>query len=491
MSPIPKIPQPTPTLRFGDAIEGTEVIDADIEYPSDRQGGVQLNEKGRWIVPISGTPTKVNDLNDGAEFSDDGFRGAGAHLVRRMNKLVEGNPVRRKRHMIQVTLPEGATPAQVRSLVIGMVVGGHRFVTSNRRQLVTVRDINIVPILPAGAEGQAQRDKLAKAVEDGRRLGEATSLSRDLSNAPANVKSPEWFARRARKAVAGIPGVKVRVRDVNWLRDKKFGGILAVGEGSSRLPYLVELVWDPERVDQRRLRSTIALVGKGITFDTGGISIKPSAGMDLMRTDMTGGASIIAAFRALAQMQVPRKVVAVIPMAENMVSGSAYRPGDVVEHYGGITSEVSNTDAEGRMVLADAVSYVAKKHRPRAIVTIATLTGAAKLALGLRTGAVFSSKWSAGVKLARRGAVVGEQWWPLPQPKYLEAEVDSKIADVRQAPRGPGASTAAMFLRRFTRGVELIHLDIAGPGRADHTYSEVTPVGTGFGARTLVQWIAK
>ena len=232
MSPIPKIPQPTPTLRFGDAIEGTEVIDADIEYPSDRQGGVQLNEKGRWIVPISGTPTKVNDLNDGAEFSDDGFRGAGAHLVRRMNKLVEGNPVRRKRHMIQVTLPEGATPAQVRSLVIGMVVGGHRFVTSNRRQPVTVRDINIVPILPAGAEGQAQRDKLAKAVEDGRRLGEATSLSRDLSNAPANVKSPEWFARRARKAVAGIPGVKVRVRDVNWLRDKKFGGILAVGEGS-------------------------------------------------------------------------------------------------------------------------------------------------------------------------------------------------------------------------------------------------------------------
>lgn len=490
MAPIPSIPQKVTRVTIGPRAEGSEIIETQVKVApgANAPSEIELDATGQWVAWVPNEPSRPLDLSDGREFLEDGWRGAGARLVRRIGKVVDGHPVRAKKHIVQVHLPEEFTPANVRSLVIGLIVGNHSFVTTNKRKPARVRDVHIV--LPEGYEFNSfdTADYVA-AVTEGKALGKATCLSRDLANAPANVKSPEWLATRAKKAVEDLDGVKVRLRDAGWLKDKGFGGILAVGGGSSRPPMLIELVWDPQKVDQCRRRRTVVLVGKGVTFDTGGISVKPAAGMDTMRTDMTGGASVIAAFRALAEQQVPRKVVALIPTAENMIDGKSYRPGDVVEHYGGLTSEVTNTDAEGRMILADAVSYGAKKYKPAAVVTVATLTGAAKVALGLRTGAVFSDNWGAGVKLARRGAIVGERWWPMPMQDYLEETVTSKIADVRQTPTGPGATTAAMFLRRFTRGVPLIHLDIAGPGRAESTYDEVTPVGTGFGARTLVQWL--
>ncbi|MGJ4074354.1 leucyl aminopeptidase family protein [Corynebacterium macclintockiae] len=490
MAPIPNIPQKVTNVTIGPRAEGSEIIETAIKVAPGQTapGDVELDTSGRWAAWVPAEPTRPLDLSDGREFLEDGWRGAGAKLVRRIGKVVDGHPVRAKKHIVQVNLPAEFTPDNVRSLVIGLIVGNHSFVTTNKRKPARVRNVHVV--LPEGYQFSGfETSDYVDAVQQGTALGKATCLSRDLANAPANVKSPEWLANQAKQAVAGLDGVKVRLRDAGWLEDKGFGGILAVGRGSSRPPMLIELVWDPQKIDKPRRRRTVVLVGKGVTFDTGGISVKPAAGMDTMRTDMTGGASVIAAFRALAEQQVPRKIVALIPTAENMIDGKSYRPGDVVEHYGGLTSEVTNTDAEGRMILADAISYGAKKYKPTAVVTIATLTGAAKLALGTRTGAVFSDNWGAGVKLARRGATVGENWWPMPMQEYLEDNVTSKIADVRQTPKGPGATTAAMFLRRFTRDLPLIHLDIAGPGRAESTYDEVTPVGTGFGARTLVQWL--
>ncbi|HIW96670.1 MAG TPA: leucyl aminopeptidase family protein [Candidatus Corynebacterium gallistercoris] len=490
MAPTPSIPQKVINFSAGEALEGSEIIAVRIVRGA-QAADPQITAEGVWEVTVPQQPSRPLDLTDGKEFADDGWRGAGGALVRRLNKVVEHHPVRAKKHVVQVELPEEVTAENVRSLAIGMTVGGHTFKTTNEKRGAKVRRVHVV--LPGAGKGNAgdKQQQLADAVHAGAALGAATCLSRDLSNTPSNVKSPEWLAKKAKKLVGDMEGVKVRLRDAEWLKTKGFGGILAVGQGSSRPPMLIELVWDPEEVGKKRKRPTVLLVGKGVTFDTGGVSIKPSKGMETMITDMTGGASVIAAFRELARQQTSRKVVALIPTAENMVGGNSYRPGDVVEHYGGITTEVANTDAEGRMLLADAISYGTRKYKPAMVVSLATLTGAAKVALGLRTGAVFAPEWGAGVKLSRRGSAVGERWWPLPMPDYVEDAVDSAVADVRQAPGGPGATTAAMFLRRFTRGVPFVHLDIAGPGRAESTYDEVTPLGTGFGARTLVQWLRR
>jgi leucyl aminopeptidase len=234
----------------------------------------------------------------------------------------------------------------------------------------------------------------------------------------------------------------------------------------------------------------VVLVGKGITFDTGGISVKPADGMHLMRTDMSGGAAVIAALRGIAALTLPVRVTGLVPCAENHLSGSAYRPGDVVRHYGGTTTEVTNTDAEGRMVLADALVYAAREHRPDLMVDVATLTGAMKVSLGLRTGGLFASDDDLAGRIAAAGERVGEAWWRMPlTADYLE-DVRSDIADLRQAPPGPGGITAALFLREFTDGLPWAHLDIAGPARADRPYDEVVPVGTGFAARTLVEFAA-
>ncbi|MGH3495787.1 MAG: leucyl aminopeptidase family protein, partial [Sciscionella sp.] len=206
-----------------------------------------------------------------------------------------------------------------------------------------------------------------------------------------------------------------------------------------------------------------------------------------MRTDMAGGATVIAALRGIAELGLPLRVTGLIPAAENHVSGSAYRPGDVVRHYGGKTTEVANTDAEGRMVLADALAYAVRRLRPDSMVDVATLTGAMKVALGLRTGGLFASQDQLAELVTESGAAVGEAFWRMPLVEEHASEVRGELADVRQAPPGPGGITAALFLREFTGGLPGAHLDIAGPARAEAGYDEVVPGATGFAARTLVE----
>jgi leucyl aminopeptidase len=260
--------------------------------------------------------------------------------------------------------------------------------------------------------------------------------------------------------------------------------VLAVGGGSARPPRFLELVWHPaEAVADEHL----VLVGKGITFDTGGISVKPADGMHLMRTDMSGGAAVIAALLAIAQLAVPLRVTGLVPCAENHLSGSSYRPGDVVRHVNGTTTEVTNTDAEGRLVLADALAYAVDTLSPTTLVDVATLTGAMKVSLGLRTGGLFATDPGLADRIRAAGQTTGEDWWPMPLLADHTHEVRSEIADLRQCPPGPGGITAALYLREFTAGLPWAHLDIAGPARAEKSYDEVNPGGTGFAARTLIE----
>src|SRR5699024_10834036 len=205
---------------------------------------------------------------------------------------------------------------------------------------------------------------------------------------------------------------------------------------------------------------------------------------------MAGGAAVIGALLAIARLDLPIRVTALVPAAENHVSGSAYRPGDVIRHHGGKTTEVANTDAEGRLVLADALAYAAEQYEPDALVDVATLTGAMKVGLGLRTGGVFASDEQLAERLCAAGRLTGEQWWPMPLLEDHAEAVRGELADVRQAPSGPGAVTAALFLREFTADVPWAHLDIAGPARAESDHDEVAAGASGFAARSLVEFVA-
>jgi leucyl aminopeptidase len=309
-------------------------------------------------------------------------------------------------------------------------------------------------------------------------------LTRDLANMPSNVKDPAWLAAAATKATADVTGLTVIVRDEKWLADQGFGGVLAVGGGSASPPRLIELSWQPPA--GRAKLPHLVLIGKGVTFDTGGISIKRPDGMHMMRTDMAGAAAVIAAVRGIAALKLPVRVTGLAPAAENHVSGSAYRPGDVVRHVDGTTTEVTNTDAEGRMLLADALGYAVRRFRPDLMVDVATLTGSMKVALGVRTGGFFATTGELAARITMAGTVTGERWWRMPLLEDHADDVRGELADVRQAPGGPGGIAAALFLREFTAGLPWAHLDIAGPARADKTYDEVVPGATGFAARTLI-----
>ncbi|MGM1060136.1 leucyl aminopeptidase family protein [Saccharothrix sp. Mg75] len=427
------------------------------DLPTDVGGVGGVVKKGAtWVVGVG-------------EASVRDWRRAGASLVRALH----GEADRTGAAGYDVHVPDDLTPDAATAFTLGLALGGYRYRITGAEAPKRVKSIRLVPAAPAGAP-------LVDAVRRATTLAAATSLSRDLANAPSNVKDPAWLAAAAVKSA--VPGLDVRVRDEKWLAAEGFNGVLAVGNGSARPPRLIELSW-PGTAGHPHL----VLVGKGITFDTGGISIKPADGMHLMRTDMSGGAAVIAALVAIAKLDLPLRVTGLVPAAENHVSGTAYRPGDVIRHYGGTTTEVTNTDAEGRLVLADALAYAVHTLAPDHLVDVATLTGAMKVTLGTRTGGLFATDDALAAKIADAGARTGESWWRMPLLEDLAEDVRSDIADVRQCPPGPGGITAALFLREFTGNVPWAHLDIAGPARADKPYDEVVPGASGFAARTLIE----
>jgi leucyl aminopeptidase len=327
------------------------------------------------------------------------------------------------------------------------------------------------------------------ALTRARHVVEPVLLARDLTNTPSAQKSPRWLADRIAQAAARRPGVAVRVRDEVELAGAGFGGILAVGSGSARPPRLVELSWRP-----RGARAHVTLVGKGITFDSGGVSIKPREGMALMRKDMAAAAVVCAAVLGAADLELPVRVTALAPLAENMISGSAMRPGDVIRHYGGLTTEVQNTDAEGRLVLADALAYAAARLRPDVLVDLATLTGASRVALGRRTAALFAPDDDLADALATAGDAVGERVWRMPLTEDYVPLLRSDVADLNNAPvpGQAGAILAALFLREFAGAARdrWAHIDMSSPAWAEKADGPLVKGATGWGVRLLLSWLA-
>ncbi|GAB3589929.1 Cytosol aminopeptidase [Corynebacterium faecale] len=314
-------------------------------------------------------------------------------------------------------------------------------------------------------------------------IAESVVLARDLVNSPSSHLYPESYAVIAANEAAAY-GLETEILDEKQLLAQGFGGILAVGNGSSRKPRLLRLTWK-----HRKASKHVALVGKGVTFDTGGISLKPGANMDNMISDMGGSAAVIATIIAAARLNLKVNVTATVPMAENMPSGDAFRPGDVITHYGGITSEILNTDAEGRLILADAMA-LASEDNPDYLIDAATLTGAQLVALGGRTSGVMGTEEFRD-SVAATGRAVGEQAWAMPLPEELDEEVKSPVADLRNVTnsRFAGMSAAGRYLQEFVgEGIEWAHVDIAGPAfNTAAPYGYTPKRATGQPVRTFVQ----
>ncbi len=375
--------------------------------------------------------------------------------------------------------PQGADG--VRALVEGYLLGSYR-----------------IPTQATGSPGPAPAERLvvlgdhgddvAAVVRAAQVAARATWLVRDLTNTPSNTKNPAWLAAQAEE-LAGQGGLEVQVLDAAALAEGGFGGILAVGAGSASEPRLVTVSYTP--ADGRTGRHVV-VVGKGITFDTGGLSIKPREPMVAMKTDMAGAAVALATVLAAAEAGLGHRVTAVLPLAENHVGAASYRPGDVLTLRGGRTVEVANTDAEGRLVLADALVYADEVLDPDVLVDVATLTGAATLGLGQQHAALYSADAELLAGLEAAGADTGERVWHMPLVEDYLPAVRSTVADLRHVPAqspGGGSITAALFLREFVGRRRWAHLDIAGPARSSKDRHEVTEGATGYGARLLLRYL--
>ena len=367
----------------------------------------------------------------------------------------------------------------VQAFTEGVLLGSYQFtMKSSDSPGGDPREIRVLLAGPASR---------AALVDRAATVAGAVALARDLANTPSMIKTPEWLASEA-AAVAAEHGLSSRVWREAELTAGGFGGLLGVGSGSAHPPRLIELSYQPEQADRH-----VVLIGKGITFDSGGLSLKPTDGMKLMKTDMAGGAAVIGAMSALSRLGVRARVTGLVPAAENMPSGTALRVGDVITHYGGQTVEVLNTDAEGRLVLADALAYADDVLAPDLMVDLATLTGAARVALGTSIAALFATDDQLAAALVDSGTASGERLWRMPLAEDYRSGLDSPVADLANVARAGGRAgsiDAALFLREFTGRRSWAHLDIAGAARATADDGENTKGATGFGTRLLLRWLA-
>jgi leucyl aminopeptidase len=315
----------------------------------------------------------------------------------------------------------------------------------------------------------------------------ATLLARDWVSTPANDKRPEHFARELVDAAAKAK-LKTRVFDEKALKQHRFGAILAVGQGSRSRPRMVILEHRP-----RGATKTVALVGKGVTFDAGGLNLKSTDAIAGMKTDMSGAAAVAATLVAAAGLRMETAVVGLIPIVENMPSGDALRPGDVIRTHAQKTVEIGNTDAEGRLILADALAYAEKTYRPDILIDLATLTGACVVALGEKIAGLFSPDDALAEAILAAGKKTNERCWRLPLAEDYRTLLKSEVADINNmsSSRGGGAITAALFLSEFVSDTLWAHLDIAGPARLKKAGPYCPPGGTGFGVRLLCEFLGK
>jgi leucyl aminopeptidase len=431
------------------------------------------------VVPTLGKLTAKQvlfvGLGDKAKARAREIRKAGAVVAKRAGSA----------KTVATTVPQGAKGGAEElgaAFAEGFLLGSYRFdrykASSNGEKPQRVESVTVI-----GAKGWDAKKFNAGTVRASV-IADATSLARDLTNIPAMDKSPQMLADEAKRIAKGGGGVTVKVLDEKQLAAGGYGGLVGVGRGSRKPPRLVEITYKPAGAKKH-----IALVGKGITFDSGGLDIK-TQGMDWMKTDMAGAAAVLGVMQAISKLK-PKgvAVTGIVCTAENMPDGNALHAGDVLTIRGGKTVEVGNTDAEGRLVMSDGIVH-AKEKGADVIVDIATLTGACMVALGSKYFGVFSNDDKLGRDLTSAADRAGELAWVLPLAREYRKDIDSDIADLKNiGGRYGGAITAALFLAEFAGDTTWAHLDIAGPARAESDDYEVPKGSTGAAVRTLVDWI--
>ena len=370
--------------------------------------------------------------------------------------------------------------ASAQALAEGMVMGMYRF----DKYKSSTDDASLSKVTVVEFE-ESKLEALREGAADGAVIGKAVNLCRDMANEPANSMTPSEMAERALD-VANGGGVELEVKERAWMSEMGMGALLGVAQGSEEPPKFIIMRYygDPEDKE-----NNIGLLGKGITFDSGGLDIKNAVGMSTMKGDMAGGASVIAAMQAIAQLKPKINVTAIVPATENMPSGTAQRPGDVVRAMNGKTIEIDNTDAEGRLVLADAMSYARSVGLNR-LVDVATLTGAMSVALGDKCMGAFGNDEEFTQKVVDAGNSVGERAWPLPMFDEYKAQYRSDIADIKNTGgRGAGSITGALIIGEFNDGAPWVHLDIAGTSRTNSAKGATVKGATGVPVRTLVRLV--
>lgn len=407
-----------------------------------------------------------------------------AEILRSAGGIISNQCKKSKCETIAVVLPErkGTDPVSVAEwLAEGLLLGDYQFLKYKKKPEDEKQypGFKKVEFLTSG-----NVVKIRKGIT--RAVNSSTSAcdARDMANEPGNGWTPGHFAKYARK-LAKTHGLKCTVLGKTDMVKIGMGGILAVNQGSKEAPKCIILDYNPGKT-----KDTILMVGKGLTFDSGGVSLKPSAGMMDMKYDMCGGAAVISAMEAIAREKPDVRVVAIVPSTDNMPGGGALKPGDIITHYGGITSEIENTDAEGRLILADALGYGIEKFNPTCVVDLATLTGAVIFGLGHHYSGLMSNNDTLAEHLIDSATICGEPLWRLPLSEDYAKQIASQVADVKNTGgKAAGTITAAEYLHKFVGDTPWAHLDIAGTAW-NFTEKSYIPKGpSGFGVRTLVQFV--
>jgi leucyl aminopeptidase len=445
----------------------TSSIELDLKWLS-RRGFEGKSGQVEAVLADDGTTIVAVGVGEAGAVDAGALRTAAAAVAR-----ASGQSKRVATTLLDAVPPSLSIAAAAQAIAEGAAMAAYDFARykSTSKPLAVER---ITVVAPKSAD-------VAAGLARGARAAEAVALARDLINTPAEDMTPSRLAEVAQSACADA-GVEVTVWGPEEIEAERLGGLAGVAAGSDEEPRLIRLEYAPEGAT-----ATVALVGKGITFDSGGLSLKTGDGMMTMKTDMSGGAAVIAAMSALRDMGVGVRVIGFVPATENMPSGRAVKPGDVLRFRNGKTAEVLNTDAEGRLVLADGLS-LASEERPAAIIDLATLTGACVVALGRSIAGLMGNDDGLIGKVRVAADAAGEPVWHLPLPATYRKDIDSEIADMKNIGKagGAGALVAGLFLQEFVDGVPWAHLDIAGPARAESDDGWIRRGGTGFGVRTLL-----
>ncbi|MGZ3461638.1 MAG: leucyl aminopeptidase, partial [Archangium sp.] len=379
--------------------------------------------------------------------------------------------------------------ATLRAVVEGLELGTYRFErykTSAKEEKNAPRLTTVRLSLPSGVEKTKEHEQ---AVAFAQRVAEATNWARDLVNEPPNVVNPEQLAQAAQD-MGREAGLKVTVGNRKEIERLKMGMFLAVAQGSANEPKLIHVEYTPKNARQAK-NAPVVLVGKAITFDSGGLSLKPTDSMVDMKTDMAGSAAVLGAMKVIAALKPPFPVHALIGTCENMPSGTSYRPGDILVSRSGKTVEVTNTDAEGRLVLGDIITW-ANELKPAAIIDLATLTGACIVALGNYIAGAFGDHDPTMDDVLAAARTAGEELWRMPVSELQRDGLRSEVADIKNlGERGGGAISAALFLKEFVGDTPWVHLDIAGPSTSPKERGYLGKGGTGVGVRTLVEYVRR